>query len=205
MISGPAGSGKSSLAEGLIEASDGEAVRAITATTRAPRPGEVDGKDYHFYARERFLADIAAKKFVEFNEFNGNYYGTPKAVLDELLEQDKVVVLVIDVNGATEIRKLFPHAVLIFILPPTLETLRKRLCDRGTECPADVEGRLAIAEREVRYITEYDHLIINDELDAAIMEIYAITNLARAHHIRGGELDAWHKGLYEGWHRQPLH
>ncbi len=200
VVSGPAGSGKSTLAEMLIQLSGGDVRRVITATSREPREGEVQGRDYFFLSREEFLEGIAAKRFVEFNEFNGNYYGTPKDVLEGVLKQDKVIVLVVDINGAREIKKHYPHAVLVFVLPPSKEKLRARLVARGTESDADVEGRLSIAEKEIRCIVEYDFLVINDQKEYALGDLMMILGIVRSHGIRGGELEAWLEGKYADWH-----
>lgn len=204
VLSGPAGSGKSSIADGMIEQSCGEVCRTITATTRPPRPGEEDGKDYFFISKEVFKDRIGKKGFVEFNEFNGNYYGTPRTELEAMLAQDKVVLLVLDVNGALEIRRQYPTAMLLFVLPPSLDALRERLTKRGTESESDVKNRLAIAEFEISIMERYDHLIINDRLDTAIADSLAIVQVARIHHIRGGELEAWYAGLYRNWHRNTM-
>lgn len=199
VLSGPAGSGKSTLAD-MLEVRSPDICRSVTATTRAPREGETDGADYHFLDRDTFKHGIATGRFVEYNEFNGNLYGTPRDGLEKLLEQDKVVVLVIDVNGAVQIRKAFPRSVHFFLLPPTAEELRRRLCGRGTEPPADIEKRLAIAEREVKRVENYDFLVINDISETAAEDILTILKVVRTHHIRGGELTAWRKGLYANWH-----
>lgn len=204
VLSGPAGSGKSSIAEGLIETSCGEVSRTVTATTRPPRPGEVDGRDYYFISQETFKERIGQKGFVEFNEFNGQYYGTPRTELEAMLAQDKVVLLVLDVNGALEIRRQYPAAMLLFVLPPSLDVLRDRLTRRGTESAGDVKNRLAIAEYEISLMERYDHLIINDRLDTAIADALAIVQVARIHHIRGGELEGWYAGAYSHWHRDTM-
>lgn len=199
VLSGPAGSGKSSLADALIERMP-DACRAVTATTRQPRSGEIDGEDYFFLTRDEFESGLGSGRFVEHNEFNGNLYGTPKDGLETLLSQDKIIFLVIDVNGAKAIRESFAHAVLIFLLPPSPEELRARLCGRGTECAADVENRLAIAREEVQYLEAYDFLVINDAFDTAVEDLRSIVTALRHHHIRGGEREAWERGAYTGWH-----
>lgn len=199
ILSGPAGSGKSTLAEKLAE-SEPEIRRSVTTTTRQPRPGEVNGRDYYFIDRDMFKEGLAESRFVEYNEFNGHLYGTPRDELKRLLAQDKIVILVIDVNGSRQIRKTFPNAVHIFLLPPTPEHLRERLCGRGTECRSDIEERLEIAKAEIDYLETYDFLVINDDQDAAVNDIRSILSMLRVHHIRGGEHEAWEKGLFDGWH-----
>lgn len=203
ILSGPAGSGKSSIAEEMIRRSKGEITRVITATTRAPRPGERHGRDYLFMSVEKFKEGIIAREFAEYNVFNANYYGTPKSVLNEMLAQRKIVLLVVDVNGAEAIKEEYPACVRIFVLPPTPEKLRERLSKRGTESREDVEARLRIAQHEIENLERYDHIVINDDLDLAILDALTIIKVARAHHIRGGELQAWKQGQYDKWHNQP--
>lgn len=200
VLSGPAGSGKSTLADAVIDGSAGEVVRSVTATTRSPREGEVDGRDYVFLTRESFKQGLADGRFVEYTEFNGNLYGTLRENLTTLLAQDKVVMLVIDVEGSAQIRQTFPNAIHVFVLPPTREALRARLSGRGTECPDDIEERLSIAEKEVGRLESYDYLVVNDEVASAAADLLSIIRLARIHHIRGGECDAWKAGGYADWH-----
>ncbi len=200
VLSGPAGSGKSSIAEEMIKRSNGEVCRVITATTRAPRPGERDGRDYIFMPRDQFIDGLSENEFVEHNVFNNNYYGTPRSVLDSLLVRKKVVLLVVDVNGGKAIKRDYPSCLRIFVLPPSDEILRHRLSKRGTESKEDVEARLSIAEKEIESLEEYDHLVINDDLDLAVLDAITILKVARIHHIRGGELAAWRENKYESWH-----
>ncbi|MBN2714089.1 MAG: guanylate kinase [Planctomycetes bacterium] len=201
VLSGPAGSGKSTLADQLM-AEDPDIVRTVTATTRKPRPGEVDGKDYFFITEDEFKKGIAKGDFVEHNEFNGNYYGTLRSELEKLLQQDKIVVLVIDVNGSMQIRKSYPNAVHIFLLPPTPKDLRQRLCGRGTECVSDIEKRLNIAKAEIDYLETYNFIVINDDQSDSVKDLQAILKILRPHYIRGGETEAWEQDSYQGWHRK---
>lgn len=202
VVSGPAGSGKSTIAEELIRRSRGEITRIVTATTRAPRPGEKDGEDYIFVSEEEFKSGISNNEYVEYNVFNNNYYGTPKAELEDLLNHKKVVLLVVDINGGDAIKRDYSMAVRLFVLPPTPQVLRERLSNRGTESKEDVEARLKIAEDEIRHLESYDHLLINDDMDMAILDAMSVIKVARAHHIRGGELEAWNAGQYDSWHRR---
>lgn len=199
VISGPAGSGKSTIADSLIARSE-DIVRAITATTREPRPGEKDGVDYIFMSKEDFSSDLDEGKFIEYNEFNNNFYGTPREVLEDLLAQGKTVLLVIDVNGATAIKKEFPSAVTMFILPPTEDDIKKRLNARGTEDEQTIKERLAIAKYEIKKISNYDFLVINDNIIDAIDDAAAILEIAGKHLLMGGELDMWQQGKYANWH-----
>lgn len=200
VVSGPAGSGKSSIAEEMIRRSKGEICRVITATTRAPRPGERDGRDYIFLPKSQFTEGIRNNDFVEYNVFNGNYYGTPRSELDSLLARKKVVLLVVDVNGGKAIKRDYPACLRIFILPPCAETLRTRLSKRGTESNEDIDARLEIAKNEMSHLEEYDHLVINDDLDLAVLDAMTILKVARVHHIRGGELEGWEGNKYRNWH-----
>ena len=199
MLSGPAGSGKTTLAARAVEKHP-DICRAITATTREPRPGEQDGREYYFLSKAAFRERIDAGAFVEHAEFNGNLYGTPRAELDRRLATGQVVLLVIDVQGARQVREQLPQAIFIFVLPPSLDALRERLVQRGTEDSSDMENRLAIAEQEVACMENYDYLVINDDETAATTDLLELLTFARAHRIRGGEREAWLDGAYEGWH-----
>jgi guanylate kinase len=200
VLSGPAGSGKSTIADAFVKAAGDEVLKAITATTRRPRTGEVDGRDYYFITREKFEQGLRENRFIEHNEFNGNFYGTPRDMLEQSLSRGKVVILVIDVNGSAAIRNCFRNVVHIFVLPPTPAELCHRLRGRGTERVSEIEARLKIAEAEVARMEEYDHLVINDLLDGAVADLAAIVNVVRAHHIRGGECEAWRNNAYQDWH-----
>ena len=199
VVSGPAGSGKTTLVTNLIKSNPGGVRRAITATTRAPRPGEVDGSDYFFLTREEFLSMIEAGDFLEYTEFNGNLYGTPRRVLESDVAKGGVVLLIIEVDGAESIKFFFPKAVFIFIIPPTPHELRRRLENRGTEKPEDVANRLAIARREMQRIGEYDFLIINDNLNTATKDLAAVIRAVDRSLIFGDETERWEKGYFDSW------
>ena len=197
VLSGPAGSGKSTLVERLI-GSNAHIRRAVTATTRAPRPGEVQDIDYHFLSREEFERRVAAEEFLEYTIFNGNFYGTPHRELKANIDRGGVVVLVIEVDGAESIKFFFPNAVFIFIVPPTQEVLRQRLEGRGTESKEDVEKRLVIATREMQRIGEYDYLIINDDPNHATLDLGAVIRAVHRSRINGNEIERWNNGYYSG-------
>ncbi|MDR3211832.1 MAG: guanylate kinase [Planctomycetota bacterium] len=202
VVSGPAGSGKSTLVDKIIVA-DPTIRRAVTATTRPPRPGEKDGVDYFFLDRQEFTRRIDNGEFLEYTSFNHNNYGTPSRELAANLHHGGVVVLVIEVEGAAALKKAFPQALLVFILPPTRESLRHRLEGRGTESPADIEKRLVIADTEISKIENYHFLIANDNPEAAAADLGGIVKLARRFWINPGEAERWLKGYYAAWHSQP--
>jgi guanylate kinase len=166
VISGPSGSGKTTLVQRAL-AADPELVRSVSATTRSPRPGEVNGRNYWFLAREEFERRIAAGGFAEWAESFGNLYGTPAGPMRDALAAGRVLLLEIDVQGARQIRKAFPGAVFIFIKTPTFEVLAERLRARQTETPEQFEIRLARARQELAAADEYDHVVVNDRLDDA--------------------------------------
>jgi guanylate kinase len=204
IISGPAGSGKTVIAEEAIRRVAGMVCRATTATTRPPRPNETDGIDYFFLTREQFEEKWAAGELVERNEFNGNLYGALRSEVEKLLAQRKIVLLVIDVNGAEaivkETDKKHQPCARIFVLPPTAAILRERLSSRGTETPRDLENRLAIAANEINRLEDYDYLVVNDELEMAVHDLLHIIDTLYSHHIRGGEIAGWRSGCYADWH-----
>ena len=196
VISGPAGSGKTTLVETLARAHPQSVRRAVTATTRSPRPGEKDGRDYHFLSREEFGQMLSRGEFLEYNMFNGNYYGTPRQALLDDLAGGGAVILVIDVNGAETVRRFFPNALLIFVIPPTIAELRRRLEWRRTESVEDVQKRIAIAEREIDSLPQYDFLVVNAAVPEAIRDIEAILRASGDLRITGGEAEKWRAGWY---------
>lgn len=204
IVSGPAGSGKSTLVENLIREFPDSARRAVTATTRRPRPGERNEVDYYFLQRDEFLHMVDNGDFLEYTEFNGNLYGTPRYSLDKELSKGGVVLLVIEVDGAESVKFFFPDAAFIFIIPPTPAELRRRLEGRGTESRADIENRLSIARREMQRIGEYDYLIINDNLSTATQDLAAVLRAVNRSRICGDEMANWELGNFSNWNTRKI-
>ncbi len=170
VISGPSGSGKTTIVQRVL-ADDPTLVYSVSATTRSPRPGETDGRDYRFLARDEFERRIARGEFAEWAESFGNLYGTPARPMREALDRGDVFVLDIDVQGARQIRRTFPEAVFVFIKPPSLEALATRLRARRTETKEQFDARLTRAREELACSGEYTHAIVNDRLDDAVREL----------------------------------
>ncbi len=173
VITGPSGVGKGTIVKSLLK-SHPDLCLSISATTRQPRPGEIEGLDYYFFSRTQFESAIAAGEFLEWAEYAGNYYGTPRTKVEAQLALGKSVLLEIEVVGAKKIASIFPAALRIFILPPSIEELEQRIRHRGTNSEASIAHRVAIATTEIEASAEFDFTIINDNLDDAIAEIEAI-------------------------------
>ena len=182
VLSGASGSGKSTLVDRLLARSGPAIRRSVSATTRAPRTGEVDGVDYHFTTRAEFEAGRDSGGFLEWAEVHGNLYGTPTEPIVRSLEAGTCVVLVIDVQGAMKVRESVPNALLIFVHAPDPTTLEARLRARGTDDEATIQKRLANARGEVALADGYDHQMINDDLDRAVDELAALLS---DHHCGG--------------------
>ena len=172
IISGPSGSGKGSITKKL-QPENGFAV-SMSMTTRAPRPGEVDGRDYIFASVDEFKTLRDSGGFLEHAAFSGNFYGTPLSYVTQKIGEGRTVVLEIDVAGALQVKKIYPDAVLIFLMPPTFGELRARLEARGTEDEAEIDRRFRRAWEEVAVLPKYDYLVINDAIDRALEEINLI-------------------------------
>jgi len=179
VITGPSGVGKGTLIARLREQVP-ELELSVSATTRAARPGERDGVDYHFLTPDQFEAHVGAGDFLEHATYSGNRYGTLRSEVDERLRGDRPVVLEIEVQGARQVRQAMPDAVAVFIAPPSIEALRARLLHRGTDTPEQVEARLRTAERELDARPEFGHVIVNDQLDRAAGELTRIVRAALA-------------------------
>ena len=180
VVSGAAGTGKDSVVKALREAHP-EIEKTVSATTRTPRPGEQEGVDYYYRTREQFQQLLENDQVVEHNFYNGNYYGTLKSEVEKRLEAGKVVVLVIDVHGAANIRRMFPGATTVFLLPPSVEELEHRLRGRGTEDEETIQRRLKRAEAEIANSVNYDEHVVNIEVDSCAESIYSIIQFKLQH------------------------
>ena len=177
VVSGFSGAGKGTIMKALLERYDNYAL-SISATTRNPRPGEEEGKAYFFKTTEEFEKMIAKDDLIEYAMYVGNYYGTPKAYVEEHLRAGKDVILEIEIQGALKVKEKFPNTLLLFVTPPSAEELRKRLEGRGTETQEVIDGRMKRAIEEAEYMDQYDYLVVNDELDVCVEEM---------HHLIQGE------------------
>ena len=173
VVSGAAGTGKDSVVAALRKAHP-EIEKTVSATTRSPRPGEQEGVDYYYRTREQFQQLIAADEVVEHNFYNGNYYGTLKEEVNKRLEAGKVVVLVIDVHGAANIRRMYPGATTVFLLPPSVEELERRLRGRGTETEESIRERLATAQQELAQQDKFTVKLVNNEIESCAEALYQI-------------------------------
>lgn len=183
IISGPSGVGKSTVLGALFEGRD-DLYFSVSATTRAPRPTEMPDVDYHFIEAETFRQWIEDGEFLEYTEYVGNFYGTPKKYVDAAMDEGKDVILDIEIQGATQVHELRPDVVRIFIAPPSWEELERRLTARGTDSPEKVQKRLLRAKVELENAGHYDYFVINDTVDNAVAELRAIM---LAEHCRPAE------------------
>ena len=173
VISGASGTGKGTVCKKIL-ADLPKIAYSISATTRAPRPGEVDGREYYFLSVEEFKAWIAEEKFLEYAEVYGNFYGTPLNKIEERLNRGEDIILEIDVQGALNVKKKCPEGIYIFLLPPSLEELKNRVEGRGTETPESLARRLKNAVAEIKIGLQYDYVVVNDTIDNAAAQIKAI-------------------------------
>lgn len=170
VISGSSGVGKGTVLKGFLERNP-EFMLSISCTTRSPRPGEIDGVNYFFISKEEFQDCIKKEKFLEWAEFAGNFYGTKKKYIKQCLEEGKDIILEIETKGAMQVKKQMPEAVLIFICPPSYETLENRLRGRHTEDEATIQKRLDEVKKELKAAENFDYRIINDDLETAIQTL----------------------------------
>lgn len=180
VVSGFSGAGKGTIMKELLKKYDNYAL-SVSATTRAPRPGEADGREYFFKTKEEFEKMIAQDELIEYASYVDNYYGTPKAYVEEQLEAGKDVILEIEIQGALKVKKKMPDTLLLFVTPPSVEELRHRLIGRGTETMEVIESRLNRAREEAEGMTEYDYFVVNDVLEECVEDVHEVI---RAEHLR---------------------
>ena len=177
VVSGFAGSGKGTLMKRLVEDYDGYAL-SVSMTTRNPRPGEVHGREYFFVSKEEFEQKIDEGGLIEYASYVENYYGTPRDYVEEHMAAGKDVLLEIEIQGALKVKKRFPDAVLIFVLPPSVEELYRRLKNRGTETEDVIRKRMSRAREEAGVIGKYDYIVINDEIEESVRSLHGLIEAA---------------------------
>lgn len=172
VISGPSGAGKGTICKALMQESDFWI--SVSATTRQPRAGEIDGVNYHFLTKEEFKKGIDLDDFLEYAEVYGNYYGTPKSKALQAIESGKDVILEIDIQGALKVKESYSEGVFIFILPPSMEELKNRIINRGSETPESLMTRFKSAYKEINYVSKYNYAVVNDTVEEAVKKIQSI-------------------------------
>ncbi len=173
VVSGPSGCGKGTVIQEFLK-NNKDAWLSISCTSRAPRPGDVPNETYFFISRDEFEEKISKNEFLEYAEYNGNYYGTPKEHIEEKLTKGIDVILEIEVQGALKVKELVPEAICIFIMPPSMKELKKRLVGRGTESKEKVLNRFKTAYQEINNVTNYNYVVTNDTVENAVNKIAAI-------------------------------
>lgn len=179
VLSGFSGAGKGTIMKKLLVEYPGEVNLSISATTRKKRIGEEDGREYFFKTREEFDSMVKNGEFLEYATFNDNSYGTPRAYVEQLMDEGKDVILEIEVQGALQVKKQYPEAILMFVMAPDAKSLKDRLIGRGTEDEANVTNRLSISAKESQLMDQYDYLIVNDSVDTAVKQV---RNIIRSEH-----------------------
>ena len=187
VVSAPSGCGKGTILGEILK--DDSFYYSISATTRAPREGEQDGVNYHFITKEEFEQRIAQGGMLEYAQYCGNYYGTPKKEVEQMRDAGRDVILEIEVEGAMKVRALCPDAVFLFIAPPSVEELRHRLNKRGTEAAEVIEERVSQASRELSYANRYDYIIVNGELEKAIQDFRTVVRAEKLRTKNGNKID----------------
>ncbi|MGV8980238.1 guanylate kinase [Clostridium sp.] len=172
VISGPSGAGKGTVCTSLLQKNNFWI--SVSATTRSPRNDEVEGTNYYFLTKEKFLEKIETEDFLEYAEVYGNYYGTPKSEVLKVLDSGRDVILEIDIQGALMVKKSYPNGLFIFILPPSMEELRNRITNRGSETPESLITRFTSAHNEITFVSKYDYAVVNDTVDCACQKIESI-------------------------------
>ena len=173
VVSGPSGAGKGTICKALLNKND-QIKLSVSATTRKPRNGEVHGVNYFFIEKEEFTKMIENDEFLEYAQIYDNFYGTPKAAIIECLEKGQDVILEIEMQGARQIKEVYPEGVFIFVLPPSLEELKSRIVGRGTETQEEIEKRFSCAFEEINQIVNYDYFIVNEDIEKSVSDVEAI-------------------------------
>ena len=173
VVSGPSGAGKGTICKALLNKND-QIKLSVSATTRKPRNGEVHGVNYFFIEKEEFTKMIENGEFLEYAQIYDNFYGTPKAAIIECLEKGQDVILEIEMQGARQIKEVYPEGVFIFVLPPSLEELKSRIVGRGTETQEEIEKRFSCAFEEINQIVNYDYFIVNEDIEKSVSDVGAI-------------------------------
>ena len=194
VVSGFSGAGKGTLMKRLLEKYEETYALSISATTRQPREGEVDGREYFFKTKEEFEKMIAKAELIEYARYVENYYGTPKAYVEEQLNAGKDVILEIEIQGALKVKKAFPDTLLLFVVPPSAEELKRRLVGRGTESMEVIVSRLKRAVEESEGMEEYDYLVVNDDLEACVEQMH---HIIQSEHLRTTRNEAFVEKLKE--------
>lgn len=186
VVSGFSGAGKGTLMKQLVHSYDNYAL-SVSMTTRDPRPGEEEGREYFFVSREEFERTIAGDGLIEYARYCDNYYGTPREYVEKQLEKGRDVILEIEIQGALKVKKKFPTALLLFVMPPNAGELKKRLMGRGTESIEVIEKRLKRASEEAEGIEEYEYIVINDRIEECVPRVHALIQAAHDAPLRNEE------------------
>lgn len=202
VISGPSGAGKGTICKELLNKND-DLYISVSATTRNPRNGEIDGVNYYFIDRSEFMKKIEADDFLEYAEVYGNFYGTPKSKVEEMLLSGKNVILEIDIQGALKVKENSKEGIFVFILPPSMEELKQRIIKRGSETTESLMTRFKSAYQEINYVSKYNYAVVNDQVEEAVKKIEAILTAekCRVDRIKENILDSKegviHEQLYD--------
>ncbi|WP_238858633.1 guanylate kinase [Clostridium sp. YIM B02569] len=202
VISGPSGAGKGTICKRFMEKNK-DVMLSVSATTRSPRVGEVEGINYFFMSKEQFLEKIESNDFLEYAEVYDNYYGTPKSNVEEMLQSGKDVILEIDIQGALKVKENTREGVFVFILPPSMEELKQRIINRGSETNESLMKRFKSAYKEINFISKYNYAVVNDKVEIAVEKLEAIISAekCRVDRIKDSILDSKegiiHEQLYD--------
>lgn len=195
VLSGPSGVGKGTVKSAIVETKAFAFKYSVSMTTRKPRPGEINGKDYFFVSEDEFKQAISKNELLEYNQYVGHYYGTPLTPVKKMLDEGHDVLLEIDVNGAKKVREQMPDGVFIFLTPPDLHELRHRLEHRGTDSENVIQGRLKQAKKEILMMADYDYAIVNDTVANAVDHIKAVVE---AEHVSVKRVIGDYRKMIEG-------